>query len=1191
MTSIVYRQQQRLLRQARSVQRDAQRQLQELREQLRQQNETAASQLNALLQTMSTGMLALDEHFRIVLVNQRLCELLQLPQPAAAYVGQMEVSFFSQAILFLDSEQVQQQAQEAMQAQLRRAELLTLANGTILQREYLPLMQDGQTVLHLWSYEDVTEQQRVQARVRELSQLAELSPSPIICFGNDGQARYANSAAEHLLHALAQPQWQADHDFLRREVAAALATNTPRMVEHSLDNGHYLWTVVPLIGEDAANIYLTDITARRQAEKELNHSQLFAARINDTIPAIVFLFDRQQQRVVYVNQQVERMLGYTEQQILVLGDTIMPHLLNGDGRDQLRKLREKIEVLSDLEILTQELRVQHQNGSWRYLRIQARVFLRNADGTIKQLVGSAEDVTERKATEESLRQARLLQEQVANTVPNLIYIYDYTQRRNVYCNRYIETITGYTEAEILAMGGEALLSLMPEEEAQKLRQHIAQMVDAEDGQVMTMEYHLNHLNGSVRWLRVTTTPFARDEAGRVQQIVGTAEDITRWKVADEQRRTANRRLADQNRLFRQVIDTTPHLIYLKDNQGHYLLANRATAELYGMTPAQIVNTQLGQRPISVADSLRYRRQDEQVIRTGKEMTQEETFTRPDGSVVWFHSIKRPFVLADGSVQVLGIDSNITELKHTQLDLRAAKEAAEENAQAKQNFLANMSHEIRTPLNGILGIAGLLAKTPLDDQQSQYLRHIRHSADHLLVVINDVLAMAQLGAGKIRTETIPFDLRDVLRASQESLLPRAQEKGIALQLELPPADVPTTVLGDPHRLRQILLNLISNAVKFTAQGEVTLSCRRLSNPGEKPLFKFSVQDTGPGIPAYQLQEMFEPFTQASASTAREYGGSGLGLSISRGLVELMGGILTADSALQLGSTFTFSLPFSPATVAAKADLPVPALDYRSLGPRRVLLAEDNAINQFLVESLLHNWGWSVDTASTGPEALNLFGKNFYDVVLMDIQMPGMDGVTATRLLRQHPDARRAVTPVLALTAHALRGEAERYLESGFSGYLSKPFQEEDLFQTIATVLGQRSAVQATSVGPRTASHEEEPAKEATTLYSLGGIRRLAHGNEDFVRRLAQLFIQTTPPAVRGLEQHADTGDCQKLAASAHDLKSSLDGLHIRQLHAPIRRLEACRDTPLPSPEVQQLVALVRDVTEQVMDGLRQDFPGL
>ncbi len=1186
MAPIAYRQQQRQLRQAQDALRATQQQFRELHEQLRQQSAAATCQLNALLQTMSTGMLAQDEHFRIVLVNERLCELLNLPHPAAAYIGLEHEDFFSQALAFRHPNHVQQRAQEIIHGQLRETELLTLTTGVILQREYLPVVQHGHTVLHLWSYEDVTEQQQVLVRVRELSQLAEQSPAPIICFGNDGQARYANPAAEAVLQALATPQRRPDYEFLRREVAEALATNTSRTVEHGLDERHYLWTVVPLAGEEVANIYLTDITARRQAETELRQSQLFAARINDTMPSVLFLFDVQERRIVYVNRQVERIMGYTEQQILALGDQLIPQLLDANGQ-QLQKLEEQLATLSDQQAVSYELSVRHQNGSWRWLRIQGSAFRRAADNSIQQLVGSAEDITESKATAESLRQVRLLQEQVANTVPNLIYIYDYERQRSVYCNRYIETITGYTEAEILAMGAEALLMQMPEGEAEKLRQHVAQMAEVEDGEVLTMECHLTHLNGSIRWLRVTTTPFERDAAGRVRQIIGSAEDITRWKVADEQRRTANRRLAEQNRLFRQVIDTTPHFIYLKDNQDQYLLANRATAELYGMTPPQLINTQPDQRPVSLADRRRYCRQDEQVIRTGKELVQEETFTRPDGSVLWLYSIKRPFVLADGSVQVLGIDSNITELKRMQLDLRAAKEAAEENAQAKQNFLTNMSHEIRTPLNGILGIAGLLAKTPLDDQQNQFLNHIRRSADHLLVVINDVLAMAQLSAGKIRTETIPFDLRDVLQTSQESLLPRAQEKGIVLTLNPPPANVPTTVLGDPHRLRQVLLNLLSNAVKFTEQGQVVLNCRLLSNLDEEPIFQFSVQDTGPGISAHLLQDMFEPFTQVSASTAREYGGSGLGLSISRGLVELMGGTLTAESQLHKGSTFTFTLPFKSAEASPMPELNPPAPDYRGLGPRRVLLAEDNAINQFLVQSLLRNWGWTVDTAGTGPEALTLFGQHFYDVVLMDIQMPGMDGVTATRLLRQYPDAPRAATPVLALTAHALRGETERYLEAGFSGYLCKPFREEELFQSIAAVLGPHPVAQPTT------SPEVFPQKTAPTasLYSLSGIRRLAHGNEDFVRRLAQLFIQTTPPAVRAMEQHAAASNCQQVAAAAHDLKSALDGLHIRQLHAPIRRLEACQDAPLPTGEVQQLVTLVRDVTARVIEGLRHDFPGL
>ncbi|QNH62649.1 PAS domain S-box protein [Hymenobacter sediminicola] len=1183
MSSISQRQLQRRLRHAEQAQQALRQELQQLREQSHLQSQAAAGQLTALLQTISTGLLAQDEHCHIKLINQRLCDLLALPDPPAAYIGQDCHQVLRQSAAFRRPDDVLQQADEAMRAQLRRAELVELANGRVLQREYLPVVQNGRTMLHLWSYEDVTRQRQVQAHVQELSQLAEQSPDPIICFGHDGQARYANPAAGPVLRALARPEWQPDREFLHQQVKSALQENTSRIVERQLDGAFYHWTIVPLLQEEAANIYLTDITARRQAETQLRHSQLLMARINDTIPAVVFLYDLQAHRLNYINRQIERVLGYPEQTIETQAGLLQQIIHPEDLRSLFNK-RGYLQALPDGELSTGEYRVRHQNGNWRWLWIRSTAFTRDENGLVYQVLCSAEDITQRKATEEALRQSQLLVERVAYTAPNLIYIYDLAEKRNVYSNRHIEVMLGYTEEEIQEMGGEVLERLMPPTEVQRLREHYEHVAQLADSEILSLEFHLTHRNGSARWLRVTDTPFERDAAGQVRQIVGVGEDITRWKVADEQRRTANRRLAEQNRLFRQVIDTTPHLIYLKDNLGNYLLANRATAELYGMTPEQIVGAQPDQLPAMLTDGQRYRQQDEQVLRTGQELIQEETFTKPDGEILWFYSIKRPFVLADGNMQVLGVDINITELKRTQLDLHAAKEAAEENAQAKQNFLANMSHEIRTPLNGILGMAGLLSKTPLDDQQSQFLGHIRHSADHLLVVINDVLAMAQLGAGKIRPENIPFDLREVLRASQESLLPRAQEKGIALELELPPATVPTTVLGDPHRLRQVLLNLLSNAVKFTEHGQVLLTCRRLSQPGEEPLFQFQVLDTGPGIPPDQLQEMFEPFTQASASTAREYGGSGLGLSISRGLVDLMGGTMMAESRLHEGSTFGFTLTFRPAEPTAVKVPAKAATNYRELGARRVLLAEDNAVNQFLVESLLRGWGWTVDTASTGPDALALFDQHSYDIVLMDIQMPGMDGVAATRRLRQHPEAQRAATPVLALTAHALRGEAERYAEAGFSGYLSKPFREEDLFRTIAAALGKRPAVESAEFisGAETAN---------APLYSLSGIRRLAHGNEEFVRRLAHLFIQTTPPAVRELEQHAASGQCEQLAAAAHHLKSSLDGLHIRQLHAPIRRLEACRDTPLEPQEAQQLVTLVREVTEQVMAGLRRDFPGL
>ncbi|WP_324674920.1 PAS domain S-box protein [Hymenobacter sp. GOD-10R] len=1185
MSSIALRHLRRQLQWTRRAQAAAEGELHVLREQIQEQNVAAARQASALFQTMSTAVVALTQHYTVALVNERLCGLFGLTERPELYVGEVYTALFDQAtIKFCDAHRVRAQLRSAVYSQTRVTGLIAkLTDGKVLQCDYLPVVQEGQTTLHLWSFENVTQQQQTQQRIQELSRLAEQSPYPIINFNRIGQALYANPAAESVLTDLASPTEQACQEHLLREIAQALAECQPRTSERQLANHFYLWTVVPLPQEESANVYLTDITARRNAEADLLRSQLFVARINDTVPILLLLYDLEEQQITYANRQCYHLLGYSESEIMAMDRVALIQLVVVEDRHLLPQQSIDLKHLVDGQTVTAEYRLRHRDGTHKWFRFMSTVFTRHPDGRVKTVVASAQDITQQRTTELALHQSQLFVERIANTAPNMIYLFDLRTLSNVYSNRQAYSLFGYTEDELQQMGSGMLAQLFPASEVRRIERHIRELQKLADGEVLTIEVYIIHRSGFVRWIRMTHSPFERDAHGAMQQIIGVAEDITKWKTADEQRRAANRRLAEQNHLFRQVIDTTPHLIYLKDEQGNYLLANRATADLFGLSTAEIIRTNPSQLPVNAEEAAEYLQFDRQVITTGREVVGEDKFTQANGDVMWFYSIRRPFELADGTVQVLGVSSNITELKQVQNALREAKEAAEENANTKQAFLANMSHEIRTPMNGVLGLASLLAKTPLDEQQSQYLDHIRHSAENLLVVINDILAMAQLGAGKIRPEATHFDLREVLQASLHSLQPRANEKGIVLQLEEPSAQVATFVIGDPYRLRQVLLNLLSNAVKFTNDGTVWLSCRLLTESEDEVRFEFSVRDTGIGIPAHQLKNVFEAFTQASDSTAREYGGSGLGLSISRGLVELLRGEITAESQPNEGSTFRFSLPFAPASADA---IPVPSAlpesHYQSLGDRRVLLTEDNRINQMLVEVILRNWGMHVDTASTGQEAIALFQQHRYDVVLMDIQMPGLDGVATTNLLRQHADPERAATPVIALTAHAMPGENERYRAAGLDGYLSKPFREEDLFRVMATALQERPQVtQLPTVAP-----VQEPAEP---LYDLSSIRRLTHDNEAFVRRLVNLFIQTTPPCVQDLEKHLADQQWEALSAAAHHLKSSLDGLQIKPLHDTIRQIEACKLAPTDLTAVETQVARVRDVTTRVIAQLQEEFP--
>jgi PAS domain S-box-containing protein len=1155
-------------------------QLTSLQQQMEQQRAATAAQLHLLLQTLPSAVLAETPQRQVVLVNQLFCDLLGVAEAPAALLGAPTAEVLARAT----NGPVDAAGFAAWRAALTAGQpapapqSFELQNGRVVQLNHLPLHQGPAVALHLWNYEDVTEQHHAQQRIQQLSDLSEHSPNPILTVDAQGELQYANAAAAPVWAALSMPANRESAAFLRRTIAEVVAARLPRTTEYPIDGHFYIWTVVPLPARGQANVYLTDISVRRRAEAELRRSQHLLARINDTLPTLVFLYDVMQRRLLYCNDQAEVVLGYAPPELQRLEAGQMRHLFHPDDQAQLLTAFADYATLADGSLLETEARLQHRDGSWRWLMIKVTVFDRDDLGRIRQLVGSAEDITERHEATAALDHSRRFLARVADTVPNLIYLYNLQQRRNLYCNQQLETILGYTEAELQYLGGGVFDELVLPEDQAVLRTHQARLHRAAPGVLLTIEYRVRRRDGSVCWLRLRESVFARDDHGRPRDIIGSAEDVTQQKRDEDERQQQRAHAAEQSRLVRQVIDSVPHLVYLKDVQGRYILANAATASLFGLPVEAVIGRRMEELEPDPASVTRFHQQDQEVIRTGRHLALEEMFVRPDGEVLCFHSIKRPFVQDDGSVLVLGVDSNITELKRAQQELRAAKEAAEENARVKQEFLANMSHEVRTPLNGILGLAGLLAKSPLDEQQAHYLTLIRQSADHLLVVINDVLSAAQLGSGKLRLEYIPFDLYALLRDTLDSQQLRAAEKNLQLRLELP-ADEPHLVLGDPHRVRQIVLNLLGNALKFTSQGQVTLRGYWVTGGQAGATFHLAVHDTGIGIAPPQLATIFEPFTQASASTAREFGGSGLGLSISRGLAELLGGHIWAESAPGVGSTFHVELPLPPAQSTV---IPAPPRPHAAPGlpPCRVLLAEDNAVNQLLAATLLRSWGAQVDTAVNGLQALECFDEHHYDVVLMDIQMPGMDGVTAARQMHSHPDPTRARTPVVALTAHAMPGEAARARQAGFAGYVSKPFQEEALLAVL------RQALQ-----PAPAETPLPLAAEPPPL-DLSPLRRLAQDDPGFLRRLAELFVRTTPPVVAQLRQHLAEQNWPALATSAHFLKSSVGGVGLQQLLPLLRQLEVAGQPGFAPPpaQLQTLVDEVAAVLTQAVEQLLREYLG-
>ena len=1177
----------------------AQTELLDLQQHVEQQRLATAAQLGVLLQTLPSAVLAETPAQQVALVNQQFCDLLGLPDSPDALRGQLTPAVLARAANPpRHPAEFAQWMAHSMAGHPVGPHTLPLLDGRVVQVQYLPLHQGAEVALHLWNYEDVTEQHHAQQRIQQLSELSEQSPNPILTTDLHGTIRYCNGAGLPVLTALNEPGSREAAEFLRRFVREAGTERRTRTLEYPLDGHFYIWTVVPLPEQGMANVYLTDISVRRRAEAELRRSQHLLARINDTLPTLVFVYDMLQRRLLYCNDQAETSLGYLPAELQRLAPADLRALIHPDDLPYVLRTFSQYASLADGSLIEAELRLQHRGGAWRWLRIKITAFDRDDMGRVRQVVGSAEDVTEQRLATEELARSRHFLARVADTVPNIIYLYDLQTGRNLYCNQQVAAVLGYDAAELQAMSTTMFEQITVPEDLAIVATHHQQLHQAPDGQLLTLEYRVCRRDGAIVWLRLRESVFARDESGQAIEIIGSAEDVTQQKYNEQERQRVRIRAAEQSRLVRQVIDSVPHLVYLKDADGRYVLANQATADLFGRSVENLIGHRIEELHQDPGTVRRYQQQDREVLETGQQLAVEETFVRTDGDTLCFHSIKRPFVQGDGQVMVLGVDSNITELKRVQQALRSAKEAAEENARVKQEFLANMSHEVRTPLNGILGLAGLLAKSPLDDTQTHYLTLVRQSADHLLVVINDVLSAAQLGAGKLRLEHIPFDLYALLRDTLDSLQMRATEKNLRLRLELPPAAAPRLVLGDPHRLRQIVLNLLGNALKFTNQGEVTLSGHWLVEGQAAVTFHLAVRDTGIGIPADKLATIFEPFTQASASTAREFGGSGLGLSISRDLVELLGGHIWAESTPGQGSTFYIELPLPPAQPAAPETESEAAAVPATLPPCRVLLAEDNAVNQLLAATLLRGWGAAVDTAANGLQALELFEQTIYDVVLMDIQMPGMDGVTAARHMLSHPDPRRAATPIVALTAHALPGEAARCRQAGFAHYLSKPFREAKLravlHQLLTAGLGTAPPVPYPAPDTEPPQLAEPSAPGAPLTVDLSELHRIGANDPGFVRHMVGLFVRTTEPLLARLPEQLRQRQWAALGADAHFLKSSVGGLGLHALLPLLRELEQLSQPDGPAPNEAQVTAQAEQLhvaLTQVLHQLRREYPGV
>lgn len=622
-----------------------------------------------------------------------------------------------------------------------------------------------------------------------------------------------------------------------------------------------------------------------------------------------------------------------------------------------------------------------------------------------------------------------------------------------------------------------------------------------------------------------------------------------------QREEVRRELQTHEARLRNLIANLPGCIYRLTHDGTWSaqILSGSVFELTGYDPGDFLSGKLSFNTLVEPEDLPRRNQAiQQACRAGMQFSQEYRIRCRDGSIRWVMDRGQGIYAEDGTLlSIDGVILDNTAQHEAQESQRRAREAAEAANEAKSRFLANVSHEMRTPLNGILGMTELTLASELDREQREHLSLVKTSADSLLAVINDLLDFARIEHGDFPLEQIRFSLRELLLQILPPLALRACDKGLQFNLRIS-GQVPEYLSGDPTRLRQVIVNLVGNAVKFTEHGKIDVEVDHVPSVG----IHFRIRDTGIGIALERQAAIFQPFIQADVSTTRLYGGTGLGLSISAQLVEKMGGMLRVHSLPGHGSLFHFELPASENTVGKKLEkqwhpqtsssnqvASMPIQPQQKDGGLHILLAEDNPVNQKVAVSLLALDGHRVTIAENGLEVENLLESEVFDLILMDIQMPHMDGLACTRRIRGKESGQSQHIPIIALTAHATEKDREDCLNAGMDGFASKPFKSQDLLEEIRHVISRTTRLPIT---------DESPTD--SVIYDRKTALEMLCGDAGLLVEICRVFLRETPATLAQMQQALEARDAATLIRTAHTIKSSLGAVGALRIMAVAQTLE-------------------------------------
>jgi len=737
---------------------------------------------------------------------------------------------------------------------------------------------------------------------------------------------------------------------------------------------------------------------------------------------------------------------------------------------------------------------------------------------------------QRSTIEDKLQRSESKYRNLIDNVNGVIYSADLDGQIE-FASAGVKTLTGYTPDE---MAGQDYSFLVDPSCLAEVSAHYRNQLQAGIKET-ALEFRMINRSGKKKWVEQLALLLEKD--GQPTGFQCFVRDISEKKQMQQDLEAYESRLKENQILLVSILNNTTAIVYVKNIDGKYMLANRRFLEVLQTIETQVIgHTDYDLVTPQLADH--YKALDDKVLQTGSSIQTEERLPAGKEGDTHIHFLITKFPLKDNENKIIGIGgiaTDITERVRFQQQLISANIEAEDARKMQEQFLANMSHEIRTPMNGIQGMINLLMETALTHQQQEFASVIQQSADNLLVIINDILDLSKIKAGKLAMERIDFHLQDVISNIHSLFAHRVKKKNLLFEIRIDPA-IPKEIQGDPHRLNQVLINLVGNAVKFTEKGRIRLTAALEAFGPQSVDLAFTVEDSGIGIPKDILPYVFESFSQASVAISRKYGGTGLGLAICHQLIALQGGCISVTSQEGEGTTFSFRLSYGHSVTGGQVrHIPASSQDFSALlAGKHFLVVEDNPVNQKLMDLVVRKAGGRVTLASNGQEAIPCLEAYLYDLIIMDLQMPVMDGYETTKYIR---NILRLHTPVMAMTANAINGEQLRCLEAGMNDYMSKPFDFKEFYRHVADLL--RNA------GPIASRSKEKD-------YSLSLLEEV--GDEDYIQDILSCFLSTVPDQMTELQQANAAKDYDKLFLIAHRLKGSTGMMQATALTENLSRLE-------------------------------------